>query len=151
MVSPLSRGNALWPKFARGFRLLTLTGVGLGLAVTGCQPAKTTESRGPAEAVEVKVSTVENRPWEQVLTVLGSLEAVDRATLSTKNTGRLKQLLVDVGSPVRAGDVLAQVEPKDYELRLNQSAALLGQARVRVGPTTRWMKRRCRLFGKRGR
>ncbi|MBN9693411.1 MAG: efflux RND transporter periplasmic adaptor subunit [Verrucomicrobia bacterium] len=135
MVSPLSPGNAPRPKFPRGLGFLALTGVGLGLglAVTGCQPAKTTEARGATETVEVKVSSVENRPWEQVLTVLGSLEAVDRATLSTKNTGRLKQLLVDVGSPVKAGDVLAQVEPKDYELRLNQSAALLGQARVRVG------------------
>jgi len=106
----------------------------LGSLAVGCREARPRATPGvTADPIEVKVSLVESRPWEQVLTVLGSLESMNRATLSTKNTGRLKRLLVDVGSPVKAGDVLAQIEPGDYELSLNQSEAMLGQARVRLG------------------
>lgn len=70
---------------------------------------------------------------ERSVTVLGTLRAMDRATLSVKTSGRLNSLLVDVGSFVRAGDVLAQIEPRDYELRVRQAGALLGQARARLG------------------
>lgn len=73
------------------------------------------------------------RPMERVVSALGTLRAMDRATLSIKTTGRLRALHVDVGSVVRTGDVLAELEPRDYELRVQQSAALLAQARARVG------------------
>jgi len=100
----------------------------------GCRNEQAARPSGsPAEPVEVQVSPVETRPWDEVLTVLGALESVDQAALSVKNTGRLRELRVDVGSPVRAGDVLAQVEPRDYELQMQQSAALLAQARARLG------------------
>lgn len=81
----------------------------------------------------VQVATVAYRPMERTLTALGTLRAMDQASLSIKTTGRLKSLKVDVGSVVRAGEVLAQVEPRDYELRVQQSAALLAQARARLG------------------
>ncbi len=103
------------------------------LATAGCHGGSEAESAPPPEAVEVQASLVETRPWDRVLTVLGTLEALDRATLSTKTAGRLKTLRVDVGSPVRTGEVLAQVEPRDYELQVQQSAALLAQARARLG------------------
>lgn len=70
---------------------------------------------------------------ERTLAVLGSLGAMDQATVGIKTTGRLKLMPVDVGTVVKAGDVLAQIEPRDYELRVQQSAALLGQARARLG------------------
>jgi RND family efflux transporter MFP subunit len=40
---------------------------------------------------------------------------------------------VDLGSMVRQGDLIAQVEPRDYELRLQQAAAALAQARAYLG------------------
>jgi RND family efflux transporter MFP subunit len=70
---------------------------------------------------------------ERTVASLGTLQALDRATVSIKTTGRLRTLSVDVGSEVRAGETLAQIEPRDYELRLKQSAALLAQARAHLG------------------
>src|SRR5205085_474861 len=40
---------------------------------------------------------------------------------------------VDLGSVVRRGQVVAQVEPQDYKLRVQQSEAALQQSRVRLG------------------
>jgi RND family efflux transporter MFP subunit len=70
---------------------------------------------------------------ERLVTVLGTLRAMDRATLSIKTAGRLIALTVDVGSMVEEGEVVAQVDPADYELRVQQALALLAQARARLG------------------
>ncbi len=53
--------------------------------------------------------------------------------LSLKVTGRLEELLVDLGSTVREGQALARLTPTDFELRLRQSEAALQQARARLG------------------
>lgn len=73
------------------------------------------------------------RPMERVVTVTGSLAAEEAATLSVKVSGRLRHIPVDLGSLVKKGDLIAQVEPRDYELRLQQAAAALSQARATVG------------------
>ena len=99
---------------------------------SGCRPDATRAKAG-LEPLKVKVSPVEARSWEKTLTVLGSLEATDRSTLSTKNPGRLRSLQVEVGDRVVAGQTLAQIEPRDFELRLQQARAQLAQARARVG------------------
>ena len=70
---------------------------------------------------------------ERIVLATGSLLAQEQATLSIKVPGRLHTVAVDLGSLVKKGDVLAQVDPKDYELRVRQSAAALAQARAAVG------------------
>ena len=65
---------------------------------------------------------------ERTIAVTGSLAAQEQSTLSAKVTGRLQRLAVDIGSVVRQGDVLAQIEPRDYELRVQQATAALSQA-----------------------
>ena len=53
--------------------------------------------------------------------------------LSLKVTGRLEEMLVDLGSAVRRGQVIARLTPTDFELRLRQAEAALQQARARLG------------------
>ncbi len=92
------------------------------------------EGSGEERAVTtVHVAEVGWRPMERVVTALGTLKSLDRATLSIKTTGRLASFPVDVGSAVKAGEVVARIEPRDYELKVQQAAALLAQARARLG------------------
>jgi len=106
----------------------------LALLLTGgCDRAGTAGSRPTSAPASVQVSPAESRSMDRSLTVLGTLLAMDQAPVSIKVTGRLNTLLVDVGSPVKAGEVMGQVEPRDYELRLRQASALLSQARARLG------------------
>lgn len=72
-------------------------------------------------------------PLERTVSVLGSLAAYDHATLSTKIPGRLSQITVDFGSPVEQGQMLARIEPRDYQLEVQQAEAALAQAQVRLG------------------
>ena len=69
----------------------------------------------------------------RTIAVTGSLLAQEKSVLSAKVTGRVQNLLVDLGSVVRQGDLLAQIEPRDYELAVQQTAAALAQARTLLG------------------
>jgi RND family efflux transporter MFP subunit len=81
----------------------------------------------------VKAAAVESRPMERAVSVIGALAAIDHATLSVKVAGRLQTLSVDLGTPVKQGELVAQIEPVDYELKLKSAEALLAQARARLG------------------
>ena len=88
------------------------------------------ESREPRQ---VKIARVSEIPMEQKVTVTGTLAAYDQATVSAKVPGRLRSIAVDLGSVVRQGQIIAQLEQQDYQLRLKQAEAALAQARARVG------------------
>ncbi|HEX7956100.1 MAG TPA: efflux RND transporter periplasmic adaptor subunit, partial [Pyrinomonadaceae bacterium] len=91
------------------------------------------EGRGGGEARQVKVARVEEMPVGASVSVTGTLAAQDEATLSVKVPGRVSTISVDLGSAVRRGQVVAQVEQTDYRLRVQQSEAALQQARARLG------------------
>lgn len=84
-------------------------------------------------ARQVKTARVEQTPFGQAVTVNGTLAAYDETVAGVKVPGRLRTITVDLGSYVRRGQVIAQVEPQDYNLRVQQAEASLAQARARVG------------------
>lgn len=88
------------------------------------------EAREPRQ---VKIARVSEISMEQTVTVTGTLAAYDQATVSAKVPGRVKSIAVDLGSVVRQGQIIAQIEQQDYQLRLQQAEAALAQARARVG------------------
>src|SRR5262245_33710005 len=121
--------------------LLTVMAVTLP-ACESSYPASAKQTRADREGKaprQVKTMRIRGMPVERVVTALGSLAAYDQATLSTKVPGRLQRITVDFGSAVEHGQTVAQVEPRDYQLRLQQAEAALAQARARLGlsPTGR--------------
>lgn len=95
------------------------------------EEASTTKDAGAAK--QVKVARVAEKPLERTTAALGSLVAFDQATISVKVPGRLRTIAVDLGSLVQRGQLIAQIEPQDYQLRVQQSEAAVAQARVRLG------------------
>ena len=95
------------------------------------RPAGEGQARG--EARQVRVARVSEMPVGTSVTVTGTLAAQDEATLSVKVPGRVSSIPVDLGSVVRRGQVVAQVEQQDYRLRIQQAEASLQQARARLG------------------
>jgi len=79
------------------------------------------------------VVRVIDTPLERTTVALGSLVAFDQATISVKVPGRLRSITVDLGSLVQRGQLIAQIEPQDYQLRVQQAEAAVAQARVRLG------------------
>jgi len=67
------------------------------------------------------------------VTATGELLAEEQATIGVKAPGRLVKLYVDLGSIVQANQVLAEIDPVDYKLRVEQSEALVNQTRAKLG------------------
>ena len=88
---------------------------------------------GDKSARQVKTATVAETPFGETVTANGTLAAFDQTTVSVKVPGRLQTISVDLGSVVSQGQVVAQVDPEDYKLRVQQAGAALAQARARLG------------------
>jgi RND family efflux transporter MFP subunit len=110
--------------------------VGLGMTVlVSCGQADRSKASGKMTLAELPVSVArsEVRAMPRAIHVTGSLAAQEQSTLSAKVTGRLERLSVDIGSVLRQGELVAQIEPRDYDLGLQQAAAALSQARAALG------------------
>jgi RND family efflux transporter MFP subunit len=97
---------------------------------SGASQNKPVDNKG---ARQVKTARVEEMPFGETVTANGTLAAYDQSTASAKVAGRLSAISVDLGSVVRRGQMVAQVEVNDYKLRVQQAEAALAQARARVG------------------
>ena len=118
--------------------------IGLPLAIlavlflTSCKSDYQASARQnkPGEAKnsrQVKTVAVAETPFGETVTANGTLAAFDQTTVSVKVPGRLRVISIDLGSVVSKGQVIAQLEPEDYKLRVQQAEASLAQARARLG------------------
>ena len=88
------------------------------------------DNRAPRQ---VKTTSVAETPFGETVTANGTLAAFDQTTVSVKVPGRVRTISVDLGSVVRRGQVIANVDSQDYHLRVQQAEAALAQARARLG------------------
>ncbi|WP_437941167.1 efflux RND transporter periplasmic adaptor subunit [Sorangium sp. So ce341] len=94
----------------------------------GAKGAKTAPS-----AKEVTLAPVTELVVEQTIDISGTLDADEQVTVGAKVPGRLASIAVDLASPVTKDQVIAQLETRDYELRIEQAAAALAQSRAQLG------------------
>jgi len=87
---------------------------------------------GPGVAVAVEVAPVEKGALRDLGNYTGSLPAKTRVTVSPKIAGRLNRLLVDIGDPVRSGQLLAMLEDDEYRQAVIQAEADLQVARANL-------------------
>ena len=116
----------------------SLTFASLALLLAGCggDPASASaQERGGSggKPKQVRTDRAIARPLGESVIVNGTLAAFDRATAGTKVAGRLQSIYVDLGSRVSRGQIIARIDPTDYQFRMQQAEASLAQARVRLG------------------
>jgi len=68
----------------------------------------------------------------EAVTLVGSLRAQEQVEVSPRVSGRVQAVLVDIGDPVRVGDVLAEIEDDELLQQLQQSSAALDVSRAMV-------------------
>lgn len=117
-------------KIATGILASVLAGGFTAACQRSASPARN-PSTAPPRTVEVV--RAEPRSMEQTIRITGALAALDQATLAVKVAGHLESLRVDLGSVVRAGEVIARIEPRDFILRVQQADAAVAQARSALG------------------
>ena len=87
----------------------------------------------PAPPRQVRVLEAVEQRVARTVVATGTLAAEDQVVVGTKVPGRLAEIAVDMGTRVRRGQVVARLDASDYRLRVEQAAAALQQARVRLG------------------
>jgi RND family efflux transporter MFP subunit len=108
------------------------------LLVWGCQGPSPAAAPPPKPASEtqarpVKVVVAQESVTDRRVGATGTLAADEQVLLGTKVAGRVGELLVDLGSRVRRGQVVVRLDPTDAQLRVDQAVAALQQARARLG------------------
>ena len=88
---------------------------------------------GAARPREVELVTVQQQKLEKAISVSGTLAADEQVRVGVKVAGRLATVDVDLGSVVKRGEAIAQVEQTDYQLRVAQAESALAQARALLG------------------
>jgi RND family efflux transporter MFP subunit len=116
-------------------RLVAASAVVFLLAGCGDDASSAAAQEGKRDQAPKRVQTdrVVQRQLGTSVLVNGTLDAYDRATVGAKVSGRLQYLAVDLGSRVSRGQLIARIDPADYNIRLQQAEAGLAQARVRLG------------------
>jgi RND family efflux transporter MFP subunit len=83
---------------------------------------------GPLAPVPVTVVTVEARPIIPSIFGIGTVEARYTYKIGPTVAGRVKRLDVQVGDPVKAGELLGEMDPVDLEERIRAQDAGLKRA-----------------------
>jgi RND family efflux transporter MFP subunit len=114
--------------------LLVFTGV---VFVSGC--GERGSPFGEAESAETDdtrarvVTQAVMHPWPRTIRAQGSLVEDEQAQLGVKVAGRVKEVLVDLGSTVAEGAVVVILESEEFDLRVKQTEAQVAQARATLG------------------
>jgi RND family efflux transporter MFP subunit len=135
-IAELGRPRVKLQRMSNWLKLLVF--IGVAVFFTSCKSDYQASQRqgraGQAAAPrKVKTTAVAETPFGETVTANGTLAAFDQTTVSVKVPGRLSAISVDLGSVVRRGQKIAQVDVRDYQLRVQQAEAALAQARARLG------------------
>jgi RND family efflux transporter MFP subunit len=110
-------------------RTLMLIGVG---AVTAAVFGYVVLRSGPLAPVAVTTAAVEARSISPALFGIGTVEARFSYKIGPTIAGRVARINVDVGEQVRAGQVLAEMDPVDLDARVAALDAAIGRAEASV-------------------
>ncbi|SIQ97275.1 RND family efflux transporter, MFP subunit [Rhizobium sp. RU20A] len=134
----------------RPFRRSRLA-VGILLALSAAVLAGCTEEKAEAPAPvirPVKVVEVAGSEGERKLDYSGRIRARSEMALGFRVPGKITERPVNIGDRVKAGDVLARIDPTDYRLSVETAKANLAAAERQV-ETAQSAERRARdLFNK---
>ena len=82
----------------------------------------------PLTVLPVRVRVAENKPHPATEEVVGTVQSKLHAVLEAKVSGRVEKMLVTPGQMVKAGELLAQLDAREVQARLDQALATREQA-----------------------
>src|SRR5713101_9260144 len=114
------------------FQILWLTGclialLAAGLTACGKNQKVRAESSGSKE-ISVGITKVGRKTLERQLTVSSELVPFQEVDVYAKQSGYVRDLLVDYGSRVKKGQVMAILEIPELEVQLQQDDAAIRNA-----------------------
>lgn len=94
--------------------------------------ASSAKAQSVVELAATDVVKAVERPITQGLPISGSLRAVNSAVVKARVAGELQGLTVREGDVVKAGQVIAKVDPTEYLARVNQAQQQADAAKAQI-------------------
>lgn len=126
----LLRGRSLW---------LTAGAAAIVLAVTWAALS------GDGDAEPYRTAQVDRGAITRVVSATGTLQPLVSANVGSTVSGPVRDVLVDFNSQVRAGQVLARLDPTTFQQRVVQAQASLSQAQAQLAVSEADYQRYVRL------
>lgn len=96
--------------------------------------------------VPVRVASATLRQMDHTLRAIGTVTALNTVTVHSRVDGELQEILFKDGSQVQKGDVLARIDPRTYQVQLEQAQGQLAQAQAQLNNAQQDLKRYQQLF-----
>ncbi len=96
------------------------------LLIFGCKEKENATRQSPV----VKIDTVRSEKGSGELQYPGRVVSSSDANISFKVAGTLKRVYVDEGERVKAGQLIAELDPTDYQIQLNATKAEYAQIKA---------------------
>jgi len=118
------RGKAFW-----GASLTLAVALAICAVLSACssQSAKAAKPNAPPPAIPVGVATVKQGDFNVYINGLGSVQAFNTVSIKTRIDGQIMQVNFREGQDVRAGELLIVVDPRPYQVALDQAKANLAK------------------------
>ncbi len=122
--------------FKRGWAvaLVVVTAIIIGVAFLGAgtAPADTHRRSAAPPAVPVAVATVGRQDLPVRLSALGSVVAFNTVTVRPRVDGQLMRVLFREGQFVKQGEVLAEIDPRPFQVQLEQAQGQLARDQAQL-------------------
>ena len=90
------------------------------------QAANAQKARGPAP-IPVKIATAEKTDFPVYLAGLGTVQGFNTVVVRTRVDGQIDKIAFTEGQIVKAGDLLAHIDPRSFQASLDQAKAKKAQ------------------------
>jgi multidrug efflux system membrane fusion protein len=113
-------------------------------AASRAQQASADGPRGPVP-VPVKTAAVEKSDFPVYLGGLGTVQGFNTVVVRTRVDGQIDKIAFKEGQLVKAGDVLAEVDPRPFQAALDQAKAKKAQDEANLANANRDLQRYTKL------
>jgi HlyD family secretion protein len=86
--------------------------------------------RDKADSVTYKTAKIERGNLQATVSASGAVNPVTQVSVGTQISGQIKELYVDFNSEVKAGQLIALIDPETFEYRLRQAQADVDAAKA---------------------
>jgi RND family efflux transporter MFP subunit len=90
---------------------------------------------GPMAAAEVAIQTtaIQRIPFQREVDLAGSLISPDQAKVSSEVAGVIRQVLVELGQEIAAGQIVVKLDTRELDLALQRARSQLKQSEAQLG------------------
>jgi len=104
--------------------------------------------RGGNNGVEYRTEQVTRGDIEETVTATGTVNPVTTVLVGTQVSGSIKSIFVDFNSPVKKGQVIAQIDPEMFEAQAAQARANVTKADAQMRDAERVLNQNKTLYPK---